>query len=172
MSTYAGDRPDFLREAFVSTVVEQTRPPAQVVLVQDGPVGEELGAEIERLKAESPVEVTHVVMPENLGLGPALDAGLRACDHEVVARMDADDVSLPDRFEKQLPVVEAGADIVGSGLLEFGDVDRRRRGSSYAADRRRRDPPGRPLPRPVQPPDRGLPAQRGAGRRRLRRPAR
>jgi hypothetical protein len=34
--------------------------------------------------------------------------------------MDADDVSLPTRFEKQVPVVEAGADIVGSGLLEFG----------------------------------------------------
>jgi hypothetical protein len=34
--------------------------------------------------------------------------------------MDADDISLPDRFEKQIPVVEAGADIVGSGLLEFG----------------------------------------------------
>ncbi len=121
MSTYAGDRPEFLREAFVSTVVDQTRPPDQVVLVQDGPVGEELGAEIERLKAESPVVVTHVVMPENLGLGPALDAGLRASDHEVVARMDADDVSRPDRFEKQLPVVESGADIVGSGLLEFGE---------------------------------------------------
>ena len=83
-------------------------------------MGEELGAEIERLKAESPVGVTHVVMPENRGLGPALDAGLRASDHEVVARMDADDVSRPDRFEKQLPVVESGADIVGSGLLEFG----------------------------------------------------
>jgi glycosyltransferase involved in cell wall biosynthesis len=55
-----------------------------------------------------------------VGLGPALDAGLKACRHEIVARMDADDVSVPDRFEKQLPVVEAGADIVGSGLWEFG----------------------------------------------------
>jgi GT2 family glycosyltransferase len=121
MSTYAGDRAEFLREAFLSTVVEQTRPPAQVVLVQDGPVGAELGAEIERLKAESPVEVVHVVMPENRGLGPALDAGLRASDHEVIARMDADDVSRPDRFEKQVPVLESGADIVGSGLVEFGE---------------------------------------------------
>ncbi len=34
--------------------------------------------------------------------------------------MDADDVSVPDRFEKQLPLIEAGADIVGSGLWEFG----------------------------------------------------
>jgi GT2 family glycosyltransferase len=120
MSTYAGDRPDYLREAFLSTVVEQSRPPAQVVLVQDGPVDEELGEEIERLTSDSPVPVTHVVMTENQGLGPALDAGLRASDHEIVARMDADDVSRPDRFEKQLPVIEAGADIVGSGLTEFG----------------------------------------------------
>ncbi len=64
--------------------------------------------------------VTHVEMPTNVGLGPALDAGLRASEHEVVARMDADDVSAPERFEKQLPLIEAGADIVGSGLWEFG----------------------------------------------------
>jgi glycosyltransferase involved in cell wall biosynthesis len=120
MSTWAGDRADYLREAFVSTVHDQTRPPAQVVLVQDGPVGEELTAEIERLVADSPVPVTHVVMAANVGLGPALDAGLAASDHEIVARMDADDISLPERFEKQLPLIEAGADIAGSGLLEFG----------------------------------------------------
>ena len=120
LSTYAGDRPDYLREAFVSTVQHQTRRPAQVVLVQDGPVPDELAAEIERLRAESPVPVTHVQIPDNLGLGPALDAGLRASDHEIVARMDADDVSVPERFEKQLPLIEAGADIVGSGLWEFG----------------------------------------------------
>ncbi|MGH3372347.1 MAG: glycosyltransferase, partial [Nocardioidaceae bacterium] len=59
-------------------------------------------------------------LDDNVGLGPALDAGLAACSHEIVARMDADDISRPDRFERQLPVVEAGADIVGSGLLEFG----------------------------------------------------
>jgi glycosyltransferase involved in cell wall biosynthesis len=61
-------------------------------------------------------------MEENVGLGPALDMGLESCAHEIVARMDADDVSRPDRFERQLPLVEAGADIVGSGLLEFGSA--------------------------------------------------
>ncbi len=120
MSTFAGDRADYLREAFVSTVHEQTRPPAQVVLVRDGPVPEELAAEIDALVATSPVPVTVVALEQNQGLGPALDAGLRASAHEIVARMDADDVSLPDRFEKQLPVIEAGADIAGSGLWEFG----------------------------------------------------
>ncbi len=120
ISTYAGDRPDYLREAFVSTVHEQTRRPAQVVLVQDGPVGGCPRRRDRRAGRESPVPVTHVELPENQGLGPALDAGLKASEHEIVARMDADDVSLPDRFEKQLPLIEAGADIVGSGLWEFG----------------------------------------------------
>ena len=120
LSTYGGDDPGFLRDAFVSTVLEQTRRPDEVVLVQDGPVPEELAETIRDLAATSPVPVRHVLMEHNVGLGPALDAGIDACSHEIVARMDADDVSLPDRFEKQLPVVEAGADIVGSGLLEFG----------------------------------------------------
>ncbi len=120
ISTWAGDRPDYLREAFTSTVVDQTRRPAEVVLVQDGPVPPELAAEIARLRGESPVQVRLVELPANQGLGPALDAGLRASSHEIVARMDSDDVSVPERFEKQLPLIEAGADIAGSGLFEFG----------------------------------------------------
>ncbi|WP_091733599.1 glycosyltransferase [Nocardioides scoriae] len=120
LSTYGGDRPDYLRLAFESSVHDQTRRPAQVVLVQDGPVPPELAEEIAHLVATSPVPVTHVDLSDNIGLGPALDAGLRASEHEVVARMDADDVSAPDRFERQLPLIEAGADIVGSGLWEFG----------------------------------------------------
>ena len=120
ISTWAGDRPDYLREAFTSTVVDQTRRPAEVVLVQDGPVPPELAAEISRLREQSPVPVRLVDLPANQGLGPALDAGLRASSHEIVARMDSDDVSVPDRFEKQLPLIEAGADIAGSGLFEFG----------------------------------------------------
>ncbi|MCW2817851.1 MAG: glycosyl transferase family 2 [Marmoricola sp.] len=121
VSTWAGDSPHHLRDAFRSTVHDQTRRPAQVVLVQDGPVPTDLAEEIAGLVRESPVPVSHVEMPANVGLGPALDAGLAACEHEVVARMDADDLSVPDRFEKQLPFIEAGADIVGSGLWEFGE---------------------------------------------------
>ena len=120
LAVYGGDDPDFLWHAFTSSVHDQTRRPEQVVLVQDGPVPDELAATVATLVEDSPVRVDHVVIEENLGLGPALDRGLTACDHEIVARMDADDVSLPTRFEKQVPVVEAGADIVGSGLLEFG----------------------------------------------------
>jgi GT2 family glycosyltransferase len=148
LSVYAGDDPGFLREAFTSTVREQTRRPAQVVLVQDGPVPEPLVQTIEELVEGSPVPVHHLALEENLGLGPALDRGLAACEHEIVARMDADDISLPTRFERQVPVIEAGADIVGSGLLEFGtsaaDVVGRRTPPTDPAEIRRvirfRDP--------------------------------
>ncbi|HET8605101.1 MAG TPA: glycosyltransferase [Marmoricola sp.] len=121
ISTWAGDDPMQLTEAFTSSVQKQSRPPAEVVLVQDGPVPEPLAAAIAELVATSPVPVNHLALPANVGLGPALDAGLAACSHDVVARMDADDVSVPERFARQLPLIEQGADIVGAGLWEFGD---------------------------------------------------
>jgi GT2 family glycosyltransferase len=121
VSTYGNDDPAFLREAVLSSTTGQTRPPGEVVLVQDGPVPEPLAAEIKHLVEALPMPVVHLALPANVGLGPALDAGLAASSHEIVARMDADDVSVPERFEQQVAVIEQGADIVGSGLLEFGD---------------------------------------------------
>jgi Glycosyl transferase family 2 len=115
------DRPDFLTAAFRSTVVDQTRRPDHVVVVRDGPVDPALARAISELAATSPVPVDVLELERNVGLGPALDAGLEACKYDVVARMDADDISLPHRFAVQLPLVEAGADLVGAGLLEFGD---------------------------------------------------
>jgi glycosyltransferase involved in cell wall biosynthesis len=123
LSVYEGDRPDYLRRAFRSAVQDQTVRPDQVVIVRDGPVREELAACLEELAAGSPVPVTLVLLDHNGGLGPALDAGLTASQYDVVARMDADDVAMPQRFAVQIPLI-AEADIVGSGLLEFvGDTD-------------------------------------------------
>jgi len=121
LPVYGRDRPDFLRRAFTSTVTDQTRRPDDVVIVQDGPVPDELATTLQELSDTSPVAVNLVRLADNTGLGPALDIGLAACAHDVVARMDADDVSVPQRFEVQLPMVERGADIVGSALMEFVD---------------------------------------------------
>jgi glycosyltransferase involved in cell wall biosynthesis len=123
LSVYEGDRPDYLRRAFRSAVHDQTLRPNQVVIVRDGPVREELAACLEELAQSSPVPVTLVPLERNGGLGPALDAGLAASQYDVVARMDADDVSMAHRFAVEIPLM-AEADIVGSGLLEFiDDVD-------------------------------------------------
>lgn len=121
LPVWAGDRPDFLADAFRSAVDAQTRRPDQVVIVRDGPVPAALAERIAELAASSPVPVDVVELERNVGLGPALDAGLAACRHDVVARMDADDICMPHRFAVQLPIIESGVDIVGSGLVEFAD---------------------------------------------------
>jgi glycosyltransferase involved in cell wall biosynthesis len=118
MPVYNGDRPDYLRRAFRSAVNDQTVRPGQVVIVRDGPVRDELARCLSDLMAASPVPVTVVPLERNGGLGPALDSGLAASRFDVVARQDADDVSMPHRFEVEMPLI-ADADIVGSGLLEF-----------------------------------------------------
>jgi len=124
MSVWQGDRPDFLEAAFRSVVHHQTRPPDDVVLVQDGPVSAELEATITSLIHESPAPTTLLALDSNVGLGIALDQGMAACAHDIVARMDADDIAVPHRFAVQVPMVEGGVDIVGSSLLEFGsDAD-------------------------------------------------
>lgn len=119
LPVYAGDNPEFLRLAFESSVDAQTLRPAEAVIVQDGPVPAALAAELARIEAESPVPVHIVRLPENGGLTRALNTGLEACSYDVVARMDADDVSVPERFAKQWALLEAGYDLVGTGMAEF-----------------------------------------------------
>jgi glycosyltransferase involved in cell wall biosynthesis len=120
LPVHASDQAEFVRQAFRSAVHDQTLRPDHVVLVRDGPVPEPLAECIEQLRADSPVPVTFVPLERNGGLGPALDAGLAASPHDIVARMDSDDIAMPQRFAVQLPLITAGADIVGAGLLEFG----------------------------------------------------
>jgi glycosyltransferase involved in cell wall biosynthesis len=120
LSVWDGDQPEHLLQAFCSAVDEQTLRPAQVVIVRDGPVRDELDACLADLHKTSPVPVTLVPLESNRGLGPALDAGMAASQFDVIARMDADDVAMAHRFEVQIPLI-AEADIVGAGLLEFVD---------------------------------------------------
>lgn len=120
LPVYHGDDAAFLRRSFSSAVEEQTLRPSEVVVVQDGPVGPALAAELERIRETSPVPVTHVRLETNQGLAEALTHGLRACRHDLVARMDADDIALPGRFAAQIPVmVDRRLDILGTGMYEF-----------------------------------------------------
>jgi len=125
LPVYAGNSPEQLREAFESSVQQQTRRPDMVVVTVDGPIGPALEAQLAELVGSSPVPVELVRLPENRGLATALNAGLAVIATEYVARMDADDVSHPERFARQLAAIEAdGLDLVGSALAEFaGSID-------------------------------------------------
>jgi glycosyltransferase involved in cell wall biosynthesis len=121
LAVYGGDQPDHLDRSIRSVLDEQTLPPNELVVVLDGPLPPKLEAVVADAVQRSPIPVVRVPLQHNQGLGRALDEGLAACAYDVVARQDADDISRPERFERQLPLIGAGADLVGSGLLEFGE---------------------------------------------------
>jgi len=120
LPVYGANSPEQLRQAFRSSVDEQTRRPDAVVITIDGPVPPTLDAVIADLVDTSPVAARVIRLPQNRGLATALNAGIDAIDTEYIARMDADDVCRPERFERQLSVIEArDLDILGTGLAEF-----------------------------------------------------
>lgn len=123
MCVYGKDDPQFFRAA-VESILNQTVTPSEVVLVVDGPVPEELDAVIRGFEAMPIFRV--VRFTENQGHGNARRAGLAACSNELVALMDADDLSAPDRFQKQLAKFagDPSLDIVGGMITEFvGEPD-------------------------------------------------
>ena len=118
MCVYGGDNPQWFTSA-VESILHQTVPPSEVVLVVDGPVPEELDIVIRKYEENL---LFHVIrLPENQGHGNARRTGLAACRHPMVAIMDADDISVPQRFEKQLSAFAANPrlDIVGGNIAEF-----------------------------------------------------
>lgn len=121
MSLYAKERPKFLHEAFES-VFNQTLRADEVVLVLDGPITDDLQSVVTDF-ARRYNEMKVVPLPSNHGLGNALNIGLKHCSHELVARMDTDDICVPDRFEKQVRYMEMHPDIavLSSAIAEFTD---------------------------------------------------
>lgn len=120
MSLYKKEHPEYLRLA-MDSMIYQTIKPDEIVLVEDGPLTVELYSVVNEYIEKYP-ELFHIVKNKrNLGLGLALNVGLNACRNELVARMDTDDISKPDRCEKQLKRFEKKSklSIVGSHIDEF-----------------------------------------------------
>jgi glycosyltransferase involved in cell wall biosynthesis len=118
MSIYHGTRSNELREC-LSSLVQQTRPATEIVLVRDGPVSKSVENCIREY--ESTIPFLHLHYPENRGLGAALHDGLDVCSHELVARVDSDDVSINDRFRIQTKFLNENPliSVVGGGLREW-----------------------------------------------------
>lgn len=120
MSLYGKERPEFLRPA-LDSMMAQSIPPDEIVLVEDGPLPDALHEVVRECSIRFPGCFRILVNPSNLGLGPALRKGVEACRNELVARMDTDDISLPDRCEKQLQFFSSHPDttILGGQIREF-----------------------------------------------------
>ena len=119
MSSYCKDKPEELKLALKSIWDDQTVKPSEIVIVKDGPLTPELDSVIDVFAQRAPVKI--VPLPENRGLGIALAEGVKHCSFDCIARMDGDDISLPDRFEKQVRFMEEHPEIslCGGMIQEF-----------------------------------------------------
>lgn len=120
MSIYQKEKAEYFDRAMLSIWDEQTIKPNEIILVQDGKLTNELYSSIESWKNKLGEILKIISLEKNVGLGDALNIGLKNCSYEIVARMDTDDISLPNRFEKQLKTFETyEIDICSSWVSEF-----------------------------------------------------
>ena len=119
LSLYFKESPIFLRQSLES-VFNQTLSPNEVVLVKDGPLTNELEQVLSEYTVRYP-NLKIVSLPQNQGLGKALNEGLKHCSYDLVARMDTDDICKLNRFEKQIEVFKENpeVDIISSWIDEF-----------------------------------------------------
>lgn len=120
MSVYIKEKPEYLR-ACLDSVLANTVVPNEIVIVKDGPITDELEATLQEYIGNNESLFNIVPLETNHGLGLALAEGIQHCSNEIVARMDTDDIAVPNRFELQLKAFEEDSDldICGGQIAEF-----------------------------------------------------
>jgi len=125
MSIYHKEKPEYFNRAMQSIWDEQIVKPNEIILVQDGKLTDELYEVIEIWQKKIGDRFKTIPLKQNVGLGDALNIGLQYCSYEIVARMDTDDIAMPNRFEKQLKVFENDdIDICSSLVSEFDNDEK------------------------------------------------
>lgn len=120
ISVYKKEKAEYLKQALQS-VINQTLKPKEIVIVKDGLLTEELDECIENFQRQHPKLFKILTFKKNRGLGLALRDGLKACKYEYIARMDSDDISKLDRFEKQFNYLQEHPEtaLLGTWITEF-----------------------------------------------------
>lgn len=127
MSVYRSEKGEYLDRSLQSVWDDQTRKPEQIVLIEDGAIPEELELIIDsfqlRVNASGVAKMVVVKLPVNGGLTKALNAGIKHVTGDLIARMDSDDISAPQRFELQEKFLRENPkiDILGGSMQEFDD---------------------------------------------------
>lgn len=121
ISLYIKEQPSYLKQS-LDSLLSQTLQADEIILVKDGPLTHELDAVVSDFEKRC-ISLKIVDLPQNQGLGRALNEGLKHCSYELVARMDTDDIAKPDRFEKQVRIFKEHpeVDICSAWMEEFLD---------------------------------------------------
>ena len=116
MATYNTGIP-MLKEA-VDSILNQTFSDFEFIIIDDGSTNDSG----EYLRSLSDKRVKIIWSPENNGITKSLNIGLREAKGKYIARMDADDVSLPTRFEREFRFMEENPDVIVCGA-RIGIID-------------------------------------------------
>ncbi|MDO3658219.1 glycosyltransferase [Acinetobacter genomosp. 15BJ] len=121
MSLYYKENVIFLDECFKSIWLNQAVKPNEIVLILDGSVGEELQNCVQYWGNQIGPILKVIPLPHNVGLGKALNEGIKHCSNEWIFRMDTDDICTADRFEKQVAFIQQHPDVVlfSGQVMEF-----------------------------------------------------
>lgn len=125
MSIHKKEKPEHFEKA-IESIINQTLQPSEIVIVKDGELTTELNKVLDSFTSKYPGLFKIVSIPKHVGLGEALARGVLNCSYAIIARMDSDDISHPERFEKQISVLmeHPEIDLVGSWITEFdGEED-------------------------------------------------
>lgn len=122
MSVYYKEKPENLT-ASIESMMRQTVVTNDFVIVCDGPLTDELDRVLETAEKDYPGVFQIIRLPENVGIGAAANIGLQYCRNELIAKMDADDISLPRRCEEQMKLFaeNPGLSVIGGYIAEFED---------------------------------------------------
>mgnify|MGYP000012442436 FL=1 len=122
LSVYKKENPIYLKEALDSVWEKQTLRPTEVVVVEDGPLTKELHEVLEEFSRTCDCLV-RCPIEKNVQLGRALAYGVTQCKYELIARMDTDDLAVPERFEKQCDYMQKHPDTIALGgwIEEFDE---------------------------------------------------
>ncbi|WII92407.1 glycosyltransferase [Kingella negevensis] len=118
MSLYIKEQPENLRQSLQS-LADQTQRASEIIIVLDGNITPELQAVLDQFQPILPLNIFR--LPENVGLGKALNFGLQHCTHEWVFRMDTDDIATHTRFAEQCQYIAQNPNVqlLGGQIAEF-----------------------------------------------------
>lgn len=118
MPVYSGVPANHLRRALQS-VYEQSFSATEVIVVEDGALDVDQHTVLDEFTGAQP-PLRRIVLPVNQGAGVANQQGLLAATGDWIAKMDADDICVPTRFEKQVELLRSGeVDVLGAAMTEF-----------------------------------------------------
>lgn len=104
-----------------NSIFEQTIRPNEIVCALDDPSTSEIEDMIDRLMSKTDIKIIKCYCKRGSGLGAILNNGVQNCTSDYIARMDIDDIAIPERLEKERDYLDAhrNIDVVGSNIAEF-----------------------------------------------------